>query len=75
MIDSGLSTAEEFKEIDNEVKKYIDSETAIALSSPEPPMSELGTDVLLADVPFEQRGTNLSKKILHPRNVQNYNLN
>jgi len=75
MIDSGMASAEEFKAIDVEVKKYIDSETAIALSSPEPPMSELGSDVLLADVPFEQRGTNLSKTILHPRNVQNYNLN
>merc|ERR1712228_155407 len=65
MIDTGLATPENFKEIDMEVKKYIEAECGIALASPEPSMSELGTDVMLADEPFQQRGTNLSKTIPH----------
>merc|ERR1711970_419612 len=75
MIDAGLAEAEEFKAIDKEVKEYIEQETALALASPEPPMAELGTDVLVSDVDYAQRGTNLDMTINHPANEQNYNLN
>lgn len=68
------STKDEFKAIDKEIKNYIDDETDIALASPEPPMSALGTDVIVTDEYFEQRGTTLDKWIPHPPNAQNYNL-
>lgn len=74
MIESGMATKDEFKKIDKEIKDFMDDEAEIALASPEPPMSELGTDVLITDVPFDQRGTTLGSKIPHPANAHNYNL-
>lgn len=74
MLDTGLATKEEFKEIDVSVKDYIETETAVALASPEPPMSELGTDVILSKVDFGQRGTTLDKIIPHPANAHHYDI-
>merc|ERR1712117_331443 len=74
MIDAELATKDEFKNIDKEVKKYIEQETELALASPEPPMSELGTDILIDDQGHYNRGTTLGSKIHHPANRSNYNV-
>lgn len=74
MIDTELATTADFKKIDLEVKEEIEAETAIALASPEPPMSELGTDVLIASTPFQQRGCTVDSFITHPANASNYKL-
>ena len=74
MIEAGMASKEDFKKMDKEIKDYMDDETEIALASPEPPMSELGTDVLISDVAFDQRGTTLGSKIHHPANAHNYDL-
>ena len=74
MLENDMATKEEFKTIDGEIKNYIEEEADVALASPEPPMSELGTDVLCTYEAFDQRGTTLDKKIPHPANAQNYNL-
>ena len=69
-----MATAEDFKKIDRDIKDFIESETAIALASPEPPMSELGSDVIVTDEAFQQRGTRLDSFIPHPANRQNYSV-
>merc|ERR1712178_281896 len=74
MTDAELATKEEFKAIDKEVKNYIESETEIALASPEPAMSELGTDILIDDKDSYNRGTTLGSQIPHPANRQNYSV-
>merc|ERR1712035_278551 len=74
MVDAGLATKDEFKNIDKEVKNYIETETQLALASPEPPMSELGTDVLIDDQGHYNRGTTLGSQIHHPANRHNYNV-
>ena len=74
MLDKDMATAEDFKKIDRDIKDYIESETAIALASPEPPMTELGTDVIVTDEMFQQRGCRLDSFIPHPANRQNYNV-
>merc|ERR1711970_443844 len=74
MIDAELATKEEFKAMDKEIKNYIENETEIALASPEPPMSELGTDILIDDEGHYNRGTTLGSKIHHPANRSNYNV-
>merc|ERR1711941_10517 len=74
MLDKGIAEPGEFKKIDKEVKEYIEQETAIALASPEPPMAELGTDILISGEDLSFRGTNLDMKISHPANISQYNL-
>jgi len=74
MIDAELATKEEFKSMDKEIKNYIENETEIALASPEPPMSELGTDILIDDEGHYNRGTTLGSTIHHPANRSNYNV-
>merc|ERR1739844_632423 len=56
MLDKGIAEPEEFKKIDKEIKEYIEQETAIALASPEPPMAELGTDILITGEDLSFRG-------------------
>merc|ERR1712178_344856 len=74
MVDAGLATKFGFKNIERGVKEYIEFETEIALASPEPAMSELGTDILIDDKDEYNRGTTLGSKIHHPANRQNYNV-
>lgn len=74
MIDAGLADKDVFKKIDKEIKEYIEAETEIALASPEPPMSELGTDILIADKDTYNRGTTLGSQIPHPANRMNYSV-
>lgn len=74
MIDSGLATKEEFKAMDKEIKDYIETETEIALASPEPVMAELGSDIMIDDKDSYNRGTTLGSTIKHPANRHNYNV-
>ncbi|XP_043819956.1 pyruvate dehydrogenase E1 component subunit alpha, somatic form, mitochondrial-like isoform X2 [Dromiciops gliroides] len=58
MVTSNLSSIEELKEIDNEVRKEIEDAAQFATADPEPPLEELGHHIYSGHPPFEVRGVN-----------------
>ncbi|XP_065772728.1 pyruvate dehydrogenase E1 component subunit alpha, somatic form, mitochondrial-like [Muntiacus reevesi] len=58
MVNSSLSSVEELKEIDMEVRKEIEDAAQFATADPEPPLEELGYHIYCNDPPFEVRGAN-----------------
>lgn len=58
-----------FQAIDKEIKVHIEKETALALESTEPDLSELGSDVYKTDVPLIMRSPNKFKSIVNLPNM------
>ncbi|XP_024430719.2 pyruvate dehydrogenase E1 component subunit alpha, testis-specific form, mitochondrial isoform X1 [Desmodus rotundus] len=58
MVNSNLTSVEELKEIDVEVRKEIDDAAQFAITDPEPPLEEIGHHIYSDSPPFEVRGAN-----------------
>ncbi|KAM7181742.1 pyruvate dehydrogenase E1 component subunit alpha, somatic form, mitochondrial isoform 1-T1 [Macrochelys suwanniensis] len=56
MVNNSLSSVEELKEIDVEVRKEIEEAAQFATTDPEPPLEELGNYIYKNEPPFEVRG-------------------
>ncbi|KAM8976318.1 pyruvate dehydrogenase E1 component subunit alpha, somatic form, mitochondrial isoform 3-T3 [Pelodytes ibericus] len=59
MLNNNLSSVEELKEIDVEVRKEIEEAAQFATTDPEPPLEELGNHIYSNEPTFDVRGTNL----------------
>lgn len=68
MISVGFVTKEECKQIDAEAKKHVEEEAAKALSSTEPEMEELSSDIYLTEAPFQVRACNSYESFTHGAN-------
>lgn len=69
MLQAELATMDEIKTIDKEIKQHIEEETAAALSSTEPDLSQLGADVYKTDVPIVIRSTSNFKSVVNLPNM------
>ncbi|XP_005998808.1 pyruvate dehydrogenase E1 component subunit alpha, mitochondrial isoform X2 [Latimeria chalumnae] len=58
MLSSNLTSVEELKEIDVEVRKEIEEAAQFATTDPEPPLEDLGNHIYNNEKPFEVRGPN-----------------
>jgi len=69
MIDAGFTTKEEFKKIDSDIKKFIESETEKALASTQPELEELANDIYLTPTPLSVRSCNSYETFNHAANA------
>lgn len=58
MLNNNLSSVEELKEIDVEVRKEIEEAALFATTDPEPPLEELAHHIYHNEAPFDVRGAN-----------------
>uniref|UniRef100_A0A3Q2ZYK8 Pyruvate dehydrogenase E1 subunit alpha 1b n=1 Tax=Kryptolebias marmoratus TaxID=37003 RepID=A0A3Q2ZYK8_KRYMA len=56
MLSSKMASAEEFKEIDTEIRKEVDDAAQFSTSDPEPPLEDLCNHVFCSDPPLDVRG-------------------
>ncbi|XP_069368497.1 pyruvate dehydrogenase E1 subunit alpha 1b isoform X1 [Paralichthys olivaceus] len=63
MLTNNMASAEEFKEIDIEIRKMVEDAAQFATSDPEPPLEELCNHIFYNSPPLEVRGTHPWSKL------------